>query len=198
MPIFIAAGQLEIMASKIGDLMSRHVITLKKGAVVMDAVRLMAEHSISCIVVVDNSRRPAGIITERDMVKRVLRNALDPRTARIDDVMTSPVITMPADRKITDAINMMHKYRFRRIVVATENNRLLGVLTQSDLLSKVHKVQAELEEMNENLRNTIKSLRRYRRVTTAEARTRSLREKVRALEKALKKAQQGGRPKGRK
>lgn len=184
------------MASNIGDLMSRGVITLKKGSVVMDAVRLMARHSISCVVIIDRSSRPIGIVTERDMVKRVLGNSLDPKKTRIDDVMSSPVITMSADGKMTDAINMMHKYHFRRIVVATDRNRLIGVLTQSDLLSSVYRVQSELEEMNENLRNTIKSLRRYRMAATSEARTSSLRKKVHSLEKALEKAREKGGPKG--
>jgi CBS domain-containing protein len=177
------------MVSKIGDVMSRHVITLKKGSVVMDAIRLMTEHSISCVIIVDNANRPAGIITERDMVKRVLKNVLDPRSTKIDDVMTSPVITMPSEKRVTDAINMMQKYHFRRIVIATEKNKLLGILTQSDLLMKIHKVQKELESMNENLRNTINSLKRYKRSAKTEARIKSLKDKIRKLENALERVQ---------
>ncbi len=177
------------MISKIGDVMSRHVVTLKKGSRVIDAIKLMAKHTISCVIIVDNSHRPIGIITERDMVKRVLKNALDPRSTKIDDVMTFPVITMPADKRITDAINMMQKYHFRRIVVATEKNKLLGILTQSDLLMRIHKVQIELEEMNDNLRNTINSLKRYKRSARTESRIKSLKGKIRTLEKALEKVQ---------
>jgi CBS domain-containing protein len=176
------------MVSRIGDVMTRSVITLHKGANTMDAVKLMAEHAISCIIIIDNSYRPIGIVTERDMVKRVLKNTLDPRSTRIEDVMTSPVITMPGDRKITEAINIMHKYHFRRIVVVTGKNRLLGILTQSDLLMRIHKVQLELEDMNENLRNTIKSLKRYKKATTAEARIDSLKKKIRGLERTLERA----------
>ena len=177
------------MVSKIGDVMSRHVITLKKGSRVMDAIKLMAERSISCVIITDNAHRPIGIITERDMVKRVLKNVLDPRSTKIDDVMTSPVITMPAEKRVTDAINMMQKYHFRRIVVATEKNKLLGILTQSDLLMRIRKVQKELEEMNENLRNTINSLKRYKRSAKTETRIKSLKNKIRTLEKALEKVQ---------
>lgn len=177
------------MVSKIGDAMSRHVITLKKGSSVMDAIRLMSGRSISCIIIIDSAQKPIGIITERDMVKRVLKNMLDPGSTKIDDVMTSPVITMPAEKRITDAINMMQKYHFRRIVVATEKNKLLGILTQSDLLMRIHKVQIELEEMNENLRNTINSLRRYKRSAKTEARIKSLKDVIRKLERALERAQ---------
>lgn len=177
------------MVSSVGEVMTRSVITLSKEASVMDAVKLMADNSISCIIVADKSYRPKGIITERDMVKRVLKNNLDPWNTRIDDVMTSPVITMPKERKITEAINIMQKYHFRRIVVVTSNNKLLGILTQSDLLMKIHRVQLELEKMNENLRNSISSLKRYQKASSTEARVKSLKRKVRNLEKALERAQ---------
>ncbi len=186
------------MVSKIEDVMSRQVITLKKGANVMDAVRLMADRAISCVIIVDNAHKPVGIITERDMVKRVLNDALDPESTKIDDVMTSPVITIPADKRVTDAINMMQKYRLRRVVVATDKNKLLGILTQSDLLVRVHKVQKELGKMNESLRNTINSLNRYKKVTTSDARITSLKKKIHELEKELKKTRNATQPRNRK
>jgi CBS domain-containing protein len=176
------------MVSKIGDVMSKHVITLHIGATVMDAVKIMARRSISCIVIVDRHFKPLGIITERDMVKRVLSNNVDPKNTKIDVVMTSPVITMPADRKITDAIRMMQKYHFRRVVVATDKNKLLGILTQSDLLDNIHRVQLELEDMNENLRNSVSSLRRYSKSSKSEKVIGSLKDKIQKLEKSLEKA----------
>ena len=172
------------MISKISDAMTRNVITVDKNATVMEAVNIMSDKRISCVVVVDH-KEPVGIITERDMVKRVLRNAIDPREVWIKDVMTSPLITISGNRKITYAIEMMHTYHFRRIVIASEKNVLEGILTQSDILLKVHKTQVELEAMNENLRKSIKSLERYRKICAKDVRVNDLKKKVRALEREL-------------
>lgn len=180
---------IDNMVSKISDVMTTHVVTMQKGNSIMAAVNLMADRSISCVIVVDSDSRPIGIMTERDMVKRVLKNVIDPRITKIDEVMTAPVITISADMKITEAINMMHKYHFRRVVVVTDKNRLMGVLTQSDLLTEVHKVQLELEKMNENLRNSVNSLKRYKKSAGTEATMKILKDKIRKLEKSLEAAQ---------
>jgi CBS domain-containing protein len=181
------------MISKISDAMTRNVITIDKNATVMEAVNIMSDKCISCVVVV-NRKEPVGIITERDMVRRVLRNALDPREVWVKDVMTSPLITISGDRKITYAIEMMHTYHFRRIVIASEKNVLEGILTQSDILLKVHKTQVELESMNENLRKSISSLKRYSRIGAKDARVKDLKKKVRILDKELKKVKKNISP----
>jgi CBS domain-containing protein len=177
------------MVSKIADVMTTNVVTVKKGTFVSEIVSLMKKHGISCIIVTDHSLRPLGIITERDMVRRVLSNSLNPRKTIVDDVMSTPVITMSSQRKITDAINMMQKFHFRRVVIATDKKKLLGILTQSDLLMEVHKVQLELEKMNEHLKNTVKSLQRYSKVGTTNARVKSLKDKITKMEKTLEKTQ---------
>ncbi len=176
------------MVSKISDVMTKNVITVKKGSTVIEVVKLMTRHGISCVIVVEDSYKPTGIVTERDMVRRVLNNSLDPRTTKIDEIMSSPVMTMSPGKRITDAINLMQKYHFRRAVIADKGDKLMGILTQSDLLMEVHKVQQELERMNENLRLTVKSLQRYSKVGTGSARVKSLKGKIEKLEKSLAQA----------
>lgn len=176
------------MVIEIKDVMTKHVVSLHKGSTLEEAVKLMAKHMISCVIIIDKGYRPIGIITERDMVKRVLKNKLDTSKTKIEDVMTSPVITVPANRRITDAVNLMQKYHFRRVVVVTTQNKLLGILTQSDLLMEIHTVQLELEKMNEHLRNTVNSLKKYKKETTAQARIEDLKKKIKGLEKALGRA----------
>ena len=74
------------MVSKISDVMTRNVITLTRGSTVEDAVKIMTKHKISCLVIVNDKDKPVGIVTERDMVRRVLNNGLDPAKTKIDDV----------------------------------------------------------------------------------------------------------------
>ena len=175
------------MLGKISDIMTRNVVTLKKGDNVMAAVKLMTENSISCVVITDVSSKPVGIVTERDMVKRVLNNSVDPHTTKIETIMTSPVMTVSSHKRVTQAIEIMQKYRFRRLVIVSDDSKLEGILTQSNLMLKVHKTQIELEKMNESLRKSLDSIRRYSKVGTKDARVKSLKEKVRKLESKLEK-----------
>jgi CBS domain-containing protein len=176
------------MVSTISKLMTKKVITVRNGSMVKEAVSLMTKHGISCVIVVDQSGKPVGIVTERDMVRRVLNNSLRPENTRIDSIMSSPVMTMSPEKRITEAINLMTRYHFRRAVIADKSNKLLGILTQSDLLAEVHKVQLELEEMNESLRKTVRSMQRYSKIGTQSARVSSLKKKITRLEKELEKA----------
>lgn len=173
------------MLGKIADIMTRNVITLERNDTVMDAIRVMSENSISCVVVIDKARKPIGIVTERDMVKRVLNNSVDPLATKLEVIMTSPVMTVSSERKVIQAIDIMHKYHFRRLVITSKDGKLDGVLTQSNLMMKVHKTQLELEKMNENLRKSLESIKRYSKVGTKDARVKALKEKVRKLEAQL-------------
>ena len=175
------------MLSKIADTMTRDVVTLKKDDIVMKAVRTMSDKSISCLVVVDSAYKPIGIVTERDMVKRVLNNSVDPENTRIETIMTSPVMTVSAEKNIIQAIEMMHKYHFRRLVITSKDGKLTGILTQSNLLMKVHETQIELEKMNESLMKSVSSLRKYSKIGTKDARVKSLKSKIKRLESELKK-----------
>ena len=122
---------------KVGTFMTRSVITLPKSAKVSSAARLMAERSISCIVIVDNNNRPAGIITERDIVRRVLFANIDPKTKKLGDVMSSPVITASRETGIFDAMKTMQKNKIRRIVIVDTDGKLIGLVTQTDLFKGV-------------------------------------------------------------
>ncbi len=171
--------------SKISEVMTSPVITLARDGLIMDAVRLMSEKSISCVVITDSRDKPIGIITERDMVRRVLNNRIDPEATKIDAVMTSPVKTMSADMKVIQAIEAMHKFRFRRLVIAGDDGKLVGVVTQSNLMMKVHATQIELEKMNENLRKSLSSIQKYSKVGSRDARVKDLKAKIKKLEKEM-------------
>ena len=122
---------------EVKSFMTKSIITLPKTAKVSSAARLMAERSISCIVIVDNNNRPAGIITERDIVRRVLFANIDPKTKKLGDVMSSPVITASRDTGIFKAMKTMQKNKIRRIVIVDPDGKLIGLVTQTDLFKGV-------------------------------------------------------------
>ncbi len=117
--------------------MTKSVISLKGEDPVFQAIKLMAENSISCVIVVDDSKNALGIVTERDMIKRVFYKKLDPEQRHVSEIMSSPVVTISKDMGIFDAMMIMQKNKFRRLVVVDHNNVVIGLITQTDMLRAI-------------------------------------------------------------
>lgn len=115
------------------------VITIEANVAVRKAVRLMNDREIGCLVVVQDGK-PTGIVTERDMLKRVLVAGRDPRAVEVDEVMSKPLLFMEPEKEIEDAVKLMFKHKIKKLPVV-ENERLVGLVTLTDLIrsSEVNK-----------------------------------------------------------
>ena len=112
-------------------IMSRKVATIQTQTTVERAAALMHSHGISCIVALEgNSVR--GILTERDYLRRVIVPQKDAASTKVEEVMSSPVSTIHPDYSIFGAFKAMDKMHVRRLVVM-ENERLSGIVTQTDI-----------------------------------------------------------------
>ena len=118
----------------IRDFMTVDVETVQEEKPLSDIIRSMADIGISCVVVTKDDK-PLGIITERDLVKKVLSKNTDPSTLKAKDVMSSPVISINPDIEFGDALGIMDANNVRRLVVV-ENKILVGLITSSDIVQK--------------------------------------------------------------
>lgn len=146
---------------KVAEIMTREVVTSPGSITVREAVGRMAECSISCLLVARDGR-PAGIITERDVVRLLLDS---PQLGRLNlyDIMSCPVVCVEEDRPVYEAAILMKKHKVRRLVVVDDDRRVLGLVTQTDIVramsSKyVRTLESALEEKNEALQAVGKSL----------------------------------------
>ena len=126
---------------KAEDVMTKNITSLPKSALIIDAAKAMGRQHISCIVVVDKNENPVGIITERDILNRVVIPHLNPKKEKIEKIMTSDLETVSPNEDIMDIGARMQKRHFRRFPVADKNG-LLGLLTETDI------VKIENKEMN--------------------------------------------------
>jgi len=115
-----------------GDIMNRKVVTVSPHASVREAARLMREHNIGTLVVVDEGY-PVGIITERDLATRVVALDLSGDTP-VEDVMSTQLITVSESTSIENVLDTMQKHGFRRLPVL-KDGKLVGILTLRDILS---------------------------------------------------------------
>ena len=120
------------MSLKVRDVMVTNIITVEAVATARTAAELMNRHDIGCLIVV-NEDKPTGIVTERDMIKRVLLQLRDPRRSRISHIMSKPLITTSPDTDLRDAINLMNERRIKKLPVV-EDERLLGLLSITDIV----------------------------------------------------------------
>src|SRR5690606_24200781 len=108
------------------------LVILAPNASAIEAARAIEKNNIGAVVVQD-SGRVVGIVTDRDLAVRVLAKGLDPANTKLSEIMTSPVATLTPWDTHTDAIALMQKWNVRRIPLV-ENERLVGLVTLDDLL----------------------------------------------------------------
>ena len=127
------------------EIMNTDVVSIQRQATVTEAAKAMASDKISCIVVVEDDG-VVGVFTEKDLLKKVVALQKDPTQTRIEEVMSSPVTTIPPDYSVFSAAKTMEKKRIRRLVVV-EDKKLCGIVTQTNIFMAIKdKLQKEEEE----------------------------------------------------
>jgi signal-transduction protein with cAMP-binding, CBS, and nucleotidyltransferase domain len=97
----------------------------------------MRDRNIGSVVIVDDARRPIGIVTDRDLAIRVLEPGLDPKATLADAVMTRNVRTMPASASANEALETMRQLGVRRLPVVGVRGELFGIVSVDDVLQRV-------------------------------------------------------------
>jgi CBS domain-containing protein len=127
------------------DVMSSPVVTIKEDASANKVAELMGTHSLGCIVVTGKEGKPLGIITERDLVGRVLAKNVKPDSIKAKEVMTSPLITIEPGETISEAARRMSRLNIRRLGVVYRG-QLIGVISSKDVLAVVPELIETIQE----------------------------------------------------
>ena len=114
------------------DAMMKDVITISLNLTIEYAAKIMAYHKISSILVMSKDEL-IGILTEKDILTRVVAKGINPRESLVKDVMTSPVITVGPDTSLEEANRLMQEYKIKKLpVIASNKKKLMGILSQTD------------------------------------------------------------------
>ncbi|MBF0550553.1 MAG: diguanylate cyclase [Deltaproteobacteria bacterium] len=117
---------------RVSEIMSRSVCTVSGDDAVHRALVEMVDKSVSCVLVVENEH-PIGILTERDMA-RMVTSQVDIFAKKVREEMSSPVITISKDVVAYDAAFIMRQEGIHRLVVVSEADQVVGIITQSDIV----------------------------------------------------------------
>jgi CBS domain-containing protein len=119
----------------VGQLMKKELITVDAGTSVIDAAKLMKTCNV-CSVLIAEKGRIIGIVTESDIVKKVIGSDRGPYFIPVEDIMSAPVVGIEERSPLTEAANLMNKHRTRHLGV-TKGGSVIGILSVRDLLQPV-------------------------------------------------------------
>ena len=129
------------------DVMSSPVVTSNEDDAANKVAALMDKDDLGCVIVTNTSGKPIGIITERDLVIRVIAKNLKPDTIKAKEIMTTPLVTIEPDSTISDAARRMNRLDIRRLGVFYKGN-LVGIISSKDLLGVMPELIEIIQEKN--------------------------------------------------
>ncbi|MBU0533092.1 CBS domain-containing protein [Candidatus Micrarchaeota archaeon] len=132
---------------RVGDIMTKKVVVIPFGKTVLDVSKTMKKNNIGSVIIVeDNAGKHAkGIITERDIVYKVLAKGEDPYAITVEKIMSKPLRVVTPETTIEEAARAMQENKIKRLPVVNEHNELIGILSEGDIM-KIFPIVVDLIE----------------------------------------------------
>ena len=115
------------------DVMTENPVCCVAETTLDQVAQLMREHDCGEIPVLDTAERPIGVVTDRDIVCRVVAEGKNPMTYPAETCMTRPVTTVQVDAPLEDLVALMERQQIRRVPVVDASGRCVGIVSQADV-----------------------------------------------------------------
>lgn len=134
------------MTTLLKDFAPVAVVVVEPETTALVVAQLMRRHHIGALVVVDalDKARPVGIVTDRDLVLELMAEELDPAVFTAGDIMSVDLVMATPEMDAADAVQLMKTHRLRRLVIADDEGRLVGIVTMEDVLEVITRELASL------------------------------------------------------
>jgi len=116
---------------KVEDVMVREVMTIDDNATVKEAAEVMNKFEIGCLIAIKKGKA-MGIVTERDLLKRVVAEAKDATKTKVKEVMSSPLVVVEPNMDLEEAVRLMFQMKIKKLPVV-DGKRLVGLVTLTDI-----------------------------------------------------------------
>jgi CBS domain-containing protein len=127
---------------KMRDIMCKKVVTIKREALIQDAVILLNERHVGSIVVIDDEQKCVGIFTERDAIRIIAQSF--PLNQPLDKVMSKHVVTVSLEASYNEAKSLILTHKIRHLTVTDENGKIIGLFSVRAFLDEIHGFQTPL------------------------------------------------------
>jgi signal-transduction protein with cAMP-binding, CBS, and nucleotidyltransferase domain len=136
--IFILSVVSEVLSSR-----PTITINIKDNPSVLDVARLMSKNRLGSVIMIKENNKPLGIITERDILKKVSAENRKAQEVAAAEIMSSPVLTIKAIDSIDTAAEVMTRNKVKRLIVLEQDDSIVGVLSVSDIIRRLGKILAD-------------------------------------------------------
>ncbi len=119
------------MSLKVEDVMVKEVITIDENSTVKESAEVMNKFEIGCLIAVRKGKA-MGIITERDLLKRVIADARDPAKTKVKDIMSSPLVVVEPSTDLEEAVKLMFQMKIKKLPVV-DGKHLIGLISLTDI-----------------------------------------------------------------
>ncbi|MGQ9544614.1 MAG: CBS domain-containing protein [Candidatus Bathycorpusculaceae bacterium] len=116
---------------KVEDVMVKEVITIDENSTAKEAAEIMNKFEIGCLIAVRKGKA-MGIVTERDLLKRVVAEARDANKTKVKDIMSSPLVVVEPDMDLEEAVKLMFQMKIKKLPVV-DGKRLVGLVSLTDI-----------------------------------------------------------------
>ena len=113
------------------EIMTKEVVTIDHNATVLDVCNKYSENRVGCLVVMDKDN-PVGIVTERDIIEKIVRMGLSSKKTKVKEIMSSNLKMIHASAKVEEAAEVMKKNKIKKLPVLL-NNKIAGIITVTDI-----------------------------------------------------------------
>ena len=110
-------------------------VTFQETDIVINAVKAMTKDNFGSVVITDKQNKVKGIVTERDLMKKLLFNSMNPKTTKLKQIMTTPVKVADKNDEMVVWLRQMSNERFRHVPVVDESGKLINIMSQGDFVS---------------------------------------------------------------
>ena len=132
------------------EVMKTNPVMIDIEATAAKVAKTMCEEEVGSVIILRHNK-PIGIVTEEDLACKVVAKDLKPSTVHVNDIMSTPLITVSAEKTVGDAARMMVKHKVRRLPIIDEHKTVIGIVTVRDLLTvsnELNELLTDLVEIN--------------------------------------------------
>lgn len=136
---------------KCKEVMTKNPVCCLQNDTVLKAAELMKSENVGSIPVIENeqTQKLIGIVTDRDLTLKIVAEARDAKSTKVDAVMTHKVVTCRAEDDLQKALDAMAEHQLRRIPIVDANNRVVGIIAQADVATRVDQPDKTAEMVKE-------------------------------------------------
>lgn len=133
----------------------RHVVSVVPTATVYSAACVMTRANCGSVLVIDTSSTLLGIVTERDLMTRLVAKSLDPATTTVADIMTRSPYCVAPETKVADAVLIMIERGFRHLPIVSDANKIMGVFSVRDAMPREVQAAESLAEFHNQVNDAL-------------------------------------------